>query len=257
MYGKTLDIMFQEITEYYKNPFYLILFLIACVFLFLKRKSFRYSIFYPTCGIVLCLMIPYLYQRIYKTAHYWRFFWMIPLIMIIALAFTEAVSLLKLRILQIFAVFALLVVIASFGNNIFVEASYTDIQNVYKISDDTVKVCEYILSLDQDPLCVFPESIYCETRQYSPKIHQLYGRNAVGYGLPMTTELERLFAEMRSPEPDYDTLFHIASDHGCEFVVMENSEEHPSEAMQYYYQFKESISGYDIYQVSDFTPESL
>ena len=262
----SLRTMIDIIKDYYNNSYYVVLLLFSCVFLYFRKKSFRSSLFYPNCCIVFLLMIPYLYDHVYKTAQYWRFFWMIPMVIIIAYAFTELLSLLKIRLLQAVGFVALLVLVYVLGNNIFINGTYEEYQNPFKISQQTLNVCEYIQSINSYPLCLFPEEMFCQTRQYSAHIRQLYGRNAFGYGLPLDEDLEKVFNEMESPSPNYDTIFKIASERNCDFIVLENDKENSlttssvdlsesantvsSVSEDQLYSLINTIDGYDIYQRS-------
>lgn len=61
------------VNEYYGNRWYLLLAIVAYIYLFFATKESRRKIVYPSVLLAFLVLNPILYQYVYSKIIYWRF----------------------------------------------------------------------------------------------------------------------------------------------------------------------------------------
>lgn len=102
---------------------------------------------------------------------YWRLYWILPMELIISVAMTLLIeSRVILKIRYIIATIIVCVIVFSgkymYSRNVFFEPH----QNYYKIPNEVLYASDYLLSVDDNPVCIFPESLSYYPRQYDTHI---------------------------------------------------------------------------------------
>ena len=102
---------------------------------------------------------------------YWRLYWILPMEIIIAVAFAMVIESGKKKVLKYSAALLSvgLIIISGkymYSKNLFFEPH----QNYYKIPNEVLYVSDYLLSKDDNPVCIFPESLSYYPRQYDTHI---------------------------------------------------------------------------------------
>ena len=213
--------MTNWIYQYYGDQIFLIMAVGSYLYLFVHCKNTRRKLLYPLLLIVLCLLNPVFYKFIFSKGRYWRFFWTLPNVIVIAYVITEFIrkSKRKWEKASVLIAFVLLIVVK--GTNVYKHGIFIKTQNEYKISQDTKNVCDMILSDSDNPKCVMPQELYCETRQYSGHIMQLYGRSAEGgYIIPIDEEQRKIYEELMQPQPDYEFILSKVYSYDCDYLVV-------------------------------------
>jgi len=231
------------IDAYYGDGIWLMLMCFSIIYLYVRQKKFRNVLVYPTLliGCLVCNVI--FYRLICMHIIYWRLFWMLPTCILIALAILELIkdSAAKRKIILI--LFTLFLVFG-LGTRVFNESTYYSVQNSQKVSLATKRVCDLILADYRYPLCIFPNEMYSEVRQYSGDIRLVYGRDAEGYIIGNQKALELGYA-LNNVANAPVTAAQVARCCECQYVVLR--QECP-EFENYGYKLFGVVEGYYIYK---------
>lgn len=218
-----LNNILNYIYMYYGEGIFLILAIMSYVYLIVKSHDLRGKILYPIGLILFCIVNPILYKLVFSHIIYWRLFWIMPDAIIISLAAVKLLQECGGRLRKISLISVYIVIIVLLGQNAFTNAEYVRIENQYKISAETVEICDIILEVSDEPKCIMPESIFTEVRQYSGVIEMMYGRNADEYISDILISDKVIFEFMESDYPNYETILAKAVFDGYNFLVCEVS----------------------------------
>ena len=241
--------MINWIKIYYGDCFILLLAMISYSYLFFRYKESRRQIIFPVLLIIFLLFNPILYRYIYRANRYWRFFWMIPNGMAIALAVGKMIENARSRLLKSVVGIAFVGLVVLYGTNVYINGGFTKVQNWSKVSSQTQELCDYILAIDDHPRCIMPEGIFSEARQYNGNIEQYYGRDAHGYIYAADKIRTSVYWSLVSVEPDYELVLSEANKAKIDFIVVENSKPIAVEYLtKYDFEYVGSVDIFLIYE---------
>lgn len=220
---ETFNIILNFIYRYYGEGIFLILAIMSYVYLMIKCIDLRGKILYPIGLILFCIVNPILYKFIFSHIIYWRLFWIMPDAIIIALAAVKLMQECSGRVKKSILLTVYAAIIILLGQNAFTHAEYIMVENQYKISAETIEICDIILEISDEPRCIMPESIFSEVRQYSGDIEMMYGRNADEYISEISGPYKAIYKLMESDSPNYETILAKAEFDGYNFVVCEEA----------------------------------
>ena len=251
---ETILKIYQFYIEYCDKSTMMILFVISLIYLSCKGKDERIKIVYPS--LIMCFVVynPLFYKYIWIVllrSVYWRMMWMIPVLPAIAATAVDVITSRKSNITKIITALSVIAVIIMSGTNIYSkEGVYEPRENYYKIPQEAIDVAEAILEVDDDPVTIMPQSLFCYVRQYSAKVKQLYGRNGfLKYISAIKPEELKTFRQMGLDNPDYNYILMNADFSNCEFIIQNSEKPIPEQMLeQYGFHFMKCVSGYDIYQ---------
>ena len=248
MYKEAMKEIINWIKLYYEDTFFWVLTGIALIYLFFADKKVRGPIIYPVLFVFFCILNPILYHHIFSKIIYWRFFWILPETLIIGYAFVLFLKKIKKDLVKLFIIIGFVVCICIGGNNVYDNPEYVKAQNEQKVAAATQEVCDYMLSVDENPTCIAPNELVWEMRQYSGEVELMYGRNVDGYILTPDDVSMRMSEELSSNNPDYHYIFGMALNRKYEFVVADAAKVVDSEILATYgYKMLAEKSGYGIY----------
>lgn len=206
------------IRTYMGTPAWLLLIAgIAAVYLFIVNRDVRVRILIPLLVLAPIVINPWLYHYIYRDLRYWRFFWLIPQSVLIALAFNDLCRRFAKAWLKCLALLALSGIIVLAGYNLFQwEDWFTPAENPYKIRSRVIEICDMILEDEPQPLCLFDNIVSFETRQYSSAVRQCWTKRGMG----SDPEGQQIFDMMQEPERDWARVFEYAEKKGCTHVTV-------------------------------------
>jgi hypothetical protein len=229
-----------------------------CICIFLSKKNESYKFISVIFGIsLLVLFNPLFYNLVgerFLSGVYWRLFWILPMGLVVAAAFTELTGLAKMRMFKYMLAAALVLLTAVSGKLVLSRDNYSFPENAYQISSTVVAICDTILEDNdaQQTKAVMPYELLTEVRQYTSKIGLLYGRNVDGYITQITLEEEWAYRMMSESDVELETLRLLALGKNVEYVVFNDSfHQYPEDMGQYGYQFVESLDGYSIFKISE------
>jgi hypothetical protein len=227
-----------------------------CICIFLSKKNECYKIISVIFAIsLLVLFNPLFYNFVgerFLSGVYWRLFWILPMGLVVAAAFTELTGLVKMRIFKYMLAAAFLLLTAVSGKLVLSRDNYSFPENPYQISSTVVAICDTILEDNgaQQTKAIMPYELLTEVRQYTSKIGLLYGRNVDGYITQITPEEEWAYRVMSESDVELETLRLLALGKHVEYVVFNDSfHQYPEDMGQYGYKFVESLDGYSIFKI--------
>ena len=245
----SINQMLNGITAYYGNGMYAVMTVFASIYLYVHCRDSRNRLLYPSIFILICLLCPVLYIKIFYRITYWRFFWLIPSGVFISYALTRMIKQSNKVIEKLFLLVICVIIITIFGTNMYLNGGFQRARNIQKVSAATKSVCDIMLAEDERPKCIVPSGIYCEVRQYSGDIEMMFGRDADGY----INDTEQICLDIRhtldADVPDYDMVLNAAKERGYEFVIVYDSKPVNKKLLKKYgYKKLAKSSGYIVYR---------
>lgn len=218
-----IPIIVDNIHNYYGNMLFLTMAVFSYLYLYSHNKELRNRLFYPVVLLVLCIVNPILYYFVFSKIVYWRLFWMLPNLFVIAYAITKIVQECGGRIVKGGIIIVFTVMIIMNGMNVYKKGAFIKAQNWQKLSNDTVEICNLILQLDDTPRCVMPIDLFSEVRQYSGEIEMMYGRNALGYISDYSDQQIWAMYSLEDKNTDMNYVFQQAKKYGYSIIVAKQS----------------------------------
>ena len=243
-----LQTFYDYTVQFFGDGVYLVLAVIAGVFLMFTDKKKYGKIIWPSLLILFVIYNPWVYKYILDRSRFWRMFWTIPFVLIAGLGFMELLKSCNGTFKKLFITFAMLLVIYLCGSNVFEGVGQGKNTNAYRLTQETIEVADVMLKYDDSPKCIIPRSLYTAIRQYSGEIHPMFGRNMDGYMYDAGELEQKIFEEMLEDEPDYGYILYHARRLRYDFVVVDSSKPIYGElAEEYGYSLLEDQRDYMIY----------
>lgn len=167
------------------NKGYIMLYFISVIFiLYFKQK--RQVFLFVLSGICLLLTFlnplvsDFISQKVTGVDVYWRLWWILPMNITIAVAFSEvAIKLLHWK--QKFFIFCSVLFIYLLGVNIYQKDLFFDsFRNLYKIPNEIIDLSNHILEKNSKPMILFAEDLSPKVRQYTSNISVPLARGMSG-----------------------------------------------------------------------------
>ena len=175
--GEGLGYIFKCIAEYSGQCFYMLLYLAALVFIFLKTdKKYRGIFIYPALITLLTVynpVVPVLINRFFDVnQEYYRLLWISPVIPAVAFALTVTVFREDRSRAAKLAYFISAVLLLLGAGKLVYSDGYIRVQNVYKMPQEVIVVSE---AIHRDSERSFPKAVCdfgltMELRQYDATI---------------------------------------------------------------------------------------
>lgn len=236
----------QVFQKYMGTGVIVIWFLAALVYLFLNEKQRPKRIFFVYMPvIVLVLYFNPLFAAIFFTAVgseiYYRIWWLIPVIIVIAYSSVTICERLKGRAKGIFALLALILIAVS-GKLVYSSPSYGKAENCYHVPDAVVDICDAIVVPGREVKAAFPIELLFYVRQYSPKVCMPYGR----------AEVDGVYNEfldaMKEEEIELGEVTEYANQTQCHYLIFNEEKKLLGVPQKFNLEFFERIDGYVIYR---------
>lgn len=234
------------------------MYLVSLVYLFFAKPEKRRIIIGPSVLLMLVIFAPHLYQYVYLKVFkyaYWRAFWLIPAVPVIACAVVSLLTDLPKKWMKAAASAALAVIICIGGTNAYsayMTDHFTRAANAYKIPQAVVDVDNALLAMDSRPYVVMHPDLFCYSRVYSSNIMQMYGRDAYSFiSHNIDDEAKSVFDQMSSGNPDYAYVADIMRKRGYSYLVIRQDEEPADGVMEACgFSFRQAADGYLIYALA-------
>lgn len=224
--------------------------LIVCFFLGDDNRKKVCYVGVLACVVVINPIVYFLIGQKFLSGVYWRLFWVIPVVITIAVVLTELVMHIKKEMLRIVIAFIICIVIAKVGVCVFRGGTYQVAENEYQIPQSAVSISDIILehSEGQNVKVVVPNEMVTFVRQYTSKVQLLYGRNIWGFINTATVEQREVYEAMNAEELDLEMLFEKAVYLGGNYIVFNiNERKLPDDMETYGYQYIGEYENYEVY----------
>jgi len=246
---------FEEIKSAFINCYgneqrYFLLFLVAIFILFIEEKNKENRnllIYYPTL-IMAIVFNPFFYQLLTKFVPsnvYYRFFWLLPVGIIIAYLGVILISKVDKKITKLVTIIAFIGIIVYSGKFMYTKTVFEKVDNLYKLPDRCVEVTQIMSAMQMDnKKAMVPTEMIGFVRQLDASIKLAY---------------------QRRPYQDYD-IYECVRDYNagnvenlikfCEkqdvnIIVYDNSIELSEHLINYGYILYSQTDNYDIYALAE------
>ena len=224
------------------------LYICALLFLFFKEKeTYKRILFaYLPFFIIAVLLLPITYRTIATVIDeelYYRFFWMLPMTLVIAYAAVELYHSYRGKYQKLVALGLALVVILS-GDFVYDNWRYTKAENEYHVPQEVVDLCDLIHTDGREVMALFPMELMQYVRQYDATICMPYGRNL------LVAEWEMwhpLYFKFEIYETDAAEIFAGAKNYECSYIVAEAGKLSVDAIGETGYTLIETMHGYDVF----------
>lgn len=241
-----MDIALQTFRNYMGTGSFLILFLLAVIYLFLfeDRKPRRVLFLYLPALILLLFFNPLfikLYARLDGEETYFRVCWLLPYLIVLpytAILIAERQGGKKTAL----AIAAAAMLFAVSGKPVYSNPLYSYAENIYHMPDSVVHICDAIKLPGGEVKAVFPEELLLYVRQYSSVVWMPYGRDIF-----LGTD-DEIYDIIESDEIDLERLLKLTRQSGCHYIVFrEDAEfvnEHALKELELFFE----TDGYIVYR---------
>ena len=154
---------------------YMLLYIISVItILFLKQKRQVFLLIFPGVCLFLSFLNPlfsdFISQKITGVDVYWRLWWILPMYITIAVAFSNILPIFMKVKKQIF-IFCSVLLVYFLGVNIFQRELFFDsYRNLYKLPNEIIYLSDYMLEKRNTPSVLFEEDLSPKVRQYTSRI---------------------------------------------------------------------------------------
>ncbi|MBQ1311281.1 MAG: hypothetical protein IIY55_05460 [Blautia sp.] len=250
---------FIEIFELYFGGRYIYVLLVCLIaaLIFLRKKtriSGAFLLFLIVTIICTCNPLAMMFwTKIIKRHIYRRMFWNLSLIVLFSFVVTELLCS-KKKWVSVLCAAATVFCLCFFGKSMYFTGNFERTTNPFKIPQNAASIANYLVTEEEgkETRVLAPSGIFCYLRQYSSRIHQLYGRDIYGYTSPVESEEKhRLFACMEAENIDVPYVFPTARSFGCTYIILDMEKPLTADPLKYGYDIAADIGGCRIYKVKE------
>lgn len=228
------------------------LYVCALFFLFFQEKETykRILLVYLPAFWIALLLLPITYRVIASVIDeelYYRFFWMLPMTLVIAYACVQLYHLYRGKYRKIVALLLAFVLVVS-GNFVYDNWRYSKTENIYHVPQEVVDICDFIHAEGREVMALFPMELMQYVRQYDSTICMPYGRNLLVAEWEMWHPLYFMFEIY---ETDSLAIGKEAANYECSYVVAVEGKLLAEDLLESGYEKLNSLHGYDIFYNDD------
>lgn len=229
-----IDLVKETYNRFNGTGMYFALFYVALLYIYIVDKKKREFLVYPSLLFLLVSFTPVTAYIIGKYIIgdyvYWRIFWLLPMVIVIAYAGIHLISIQDNRKNISIVSISVVTIIMLSGNFIFTKDNFQVPENYFKIPDEAIHISQMIKSdkeentEDLEPRVAAPYELACTIRQYDASISLLYGR------APKQTysrEKVQVSEQLNSLTPDIWTVATYTRQFNCNYIVL-TTDQQPS-----------------------------
>lgn len=158
---------------------------------------------------------------------YWRYLWILPISLLIAYVGTKLIEKEQGKIAKGILLGLCTIVIIASGHNMFNGGNFTRAENIYKIPQDVVDICNVINQKQIEDKIALPEGLRYYVRQYDAGINVLYTR------MIYHTSQSKLIKELEKPKPNAKAIDGLLNEEDCRYVIINTNEQLVNELGEY------------------------
>ena len=239
----------QIFQKYMGTGLIVIWFLAALVYVLLNEKQRPKRIFFVYMPVVMLLIYfnPLFIGVFFSAAEseiYFRMWWLVPVIIVIAYAAVSICDRLRGRAKGIFAVTAVALIILS-GKLVYSNPLYSRAENSYHVPQSVVEICDAIVVPGREVMAAFPSELILYVRQYDPRVCMPYGRDDMG------KYYNAFYDAMQEKDIDLEVIMPFANQTLCHYLIFRDDKEILGNPQDFGLEFFERIDGYVIYRNSN------
>ena len=196
----------QAFWQYFADGWYFYFMIAAVLYVIIRRHARKKAGLFAYAAIILLILI--------FNPVYWRVFWTLPLIPLIAYVVTDIAWERREWFMRLLACVMFAGIIMVGGKWIYTQENFTKAENTYKIPDQAAGVCELIMEDGAEGRAIVHPDLITYLRQYSADVTMLYGRR--GYSSNLTRVMDALQQEVI----DVEYLEKVAKYYECSYIVV-------------------------------------
>lgn len=189
-----LGFVWQCLSNYWGPICYFWFFPISVIALFLCKKK-EGKLFLPyTLFLFLTvynpILVKYFYGKLDSDLIYYRFFWLLPVSIVLGYVCVQLVFLFRRRLVSLAVGIVLTVAILVGGVPLFTASqAFTKPSNIYKVPDALIPICQTIHQdcANPNPKIIVDDSLHMLVRQYDPSIFLTIARDNLLHYLGSTS----------------------------------------------------------------------
>ena len=213
-----------EILEIFKayngTGYYCLLFIAAVLYLWFTEEDRNIKVILVIIPSVIQVLffIPlfYLIYNKLDEGTYYRMLWLLPMTLVIAYAGVKAIGThTRLGVLM------MVIILAFSGTCVYTSAGVTKAENIYKLPDEVVQICDMIRPEEgkERVWAAFPPILVHYVRQYTTDVQLPFGRDSM---VDAWKRLDNpLFELYMSPNMPADKLTEYSNEYYCNYVIIE------------------------------------
>ena len=196
------------------------LFLLALIYLFFqeKNKNHRMIFLYMPVVTLIIYFCPLFSMAVYRFLGedlYWRFLWLLPVVVVIAYASVKIISRIPGK-KKTMAGIVLAVFIMLSGNLIYKSEHAFYSGNLYHLPQCVIDICERIEPDVYEVRAAFPLELVSYVRQYAARVEMPYGRDYLLYDYAIRSPL---FLALEEETLNVEKVTSLAREAECEYLV--------------------------------------
>lgn len=228
----TIEVIKSTVERYNGDGNYLVL-LGLCMFgLWLlsgKKKEARSPILIYTILVCMCLLCPvsaFVLIKCIGANVYWRVFWILPFVLIIAYSVVIVLDRIKNISWKVIVGILLCGVVMAAGVNVYNPHVFTKATNSYKLPDEVIAVCDIVVKRGegQSIKLAAPDELNPYIRLYRPNINQVFGRETMKEGAYDSGEAVILYNIMSQKPYHMESVIQGAVLNQCNFIVLKRAD---------------------------------
>ncbi len=224
------------------------LYVCALLFLFFREKETykRILLIYLPLFWIVILFLPITYRIVATVIDeelYYRFFWMLPMSLVIAYALVQLYHFYRGKYKKLLAIMIALVLVIS-GDFLYDNWRYSKAKNIYHVPQEVVDICDLIHTPGREVMALFPKELMQYVRQYDGTICMPYGRNVLVGDWEIYHELYFAF---EIHETNSATIAKGAAKYECSYVVAKAGKLSEEIVKESGYELLETLHGYDVF----------
>ena len=235
-------------TEFKGTGMYIVLFLVALIYIYLKEDNKKVKLFFVYNSILMVFItlnpiFNKLVGRIFTASTYWRTFWMIPFGITISYAAVKVIMEREGKIERIVITLGIITTIMISGKFIYTIDNYAKVGNLYILPDEDVLAIQLIVAESGYKKAIVPPGLVAHVRQIDASINLAYQRVPTFYyaNHPIVSDLTA---------GNVPKVIQIAKEKNCNYIVFEKSTV-LSEPMENYNFYKlNETQNYVIYKTN-------
>lgn len=238
--------MIETFQKYGGSGLILCWFLVSLIYLFLreKKKNNRILFIYVPTVILFLFFQPWFYKIFYgltEEAIYFRFLWLLPVIVVIGYAATHVLMGLTGIKKLCFGLAAMLLVMVS-GKLVYTSPLFERAENPYHVPWEVVEICDAIEIPGREVMAVFPNEFLVYVRQYSSTVCMAFGREVY---MGEFNEFQQL---MEKDEILVEKMAAFAKQKGSHYVIISEEKQLLGDVSEYDYEVFGQVGEYVIYK---------
>ncbi len=247
--NENIELIKSVFLSYYANQKYLVLFLIALLFIFIKGKqktNQSFLLYYPMVILIVLLnpIFVWLIFKIIPESVYYRFLWAIPFGIIIAYFGVRLMDNINTQLKKNIVAISFILIIIYSGAFVYNNTTFEKVNNWHKLPDESIQVTQIVKDIPLDnKKAMVSTDLVGYIRQFDASIKLAYPRRPYA-------DYEMYPIVKYYKAGDVKNLVNLCKQNDINIIVYDNSIPLTISPSHYGYGLYAQTEHYDIYALS-------